>query len=141
VPKAVITISDEGGALSVDLDPKNEPDAILDRVNYLAEFAASVVRSAVVYQDSFIDEVEALMDEFDEEYDGEDDDDVEEDDDEDDDEEGGDGDGPAADAVFKELFGSPLGDGAREALSRASELALSSEYAEAAKVIEDLTEQ
>jgi hypothetical protein len=68
VPKAVITISDEGGVLSVDVDPKSEADAILDRASYLAEFAASVVQSAAVYQDSFIDEVEALMDDYDEEY-------------------------------------------------------------------------
>jgi hypothetical protein len=68
MPKAVITISDEGGVISVDLDPKIGPDAVLDRVNDLAEFAASVVQSAIVYEDAFIEEVEALMDEFDEEY-------------------------------------------------------------------------
>jgi hypothetical protein len=90
MPKAVITISDEGGVISVDLDPKIGPDAVLDRVNDLAEFAASVVQSAIVYEDAFIEEVEALMDEFDEEYgeDYDDDEDGEDGEDYDDEEDG-----------------------------------------------------
>jgi CheY-like chemotaxis protein/HPt (histidine-containing phosphotransfer) domain-containing protein len=53
----------------------------------------------------------------------------------------GDGDRDVIDALFEELLNSPLDDDARKDLSRASELASSSEYAEAANVIEGVMGQ